>query len=208
MDINLLSNGSLLRPTDKEKVGLYQPSDAREQGAGIVAHMTINDDKPWLSEPNLKDVETMEDYLSIKKTEATISLKLAKDDYLRFREELAKTHPDLASKSFGFTVDAAGNFTILTPQNNLSQSEKSWLTEQLSQYRGLKVNLMAHVEASSLLAKHDKTGLLSRYQLDSDDIAHMIDYGAILRSDDIFRSLTEQIQERAPRKIPSISEKV
>jgi len=208
MDITLRVSGPPLRLNDREAVGLHQPSPTLDQESGIVTGMTTIDEKPWLSEPNLKNVETMDDYLLIKRTEAKLSLELAKIHYEAFRERLSKTHPELASKHFGFTVDASGNFTIVDPKNSLSQSEKAWLAKQLSEYRGLKENLMAHAEAATAVAKYDTTGILSRYQLANDEIGKLIDYGAVVKSDYMERAFEEQVQNGATCKIPFISENV
>lgn len=207
MDIDLLSRGPLLRPTDKEKAGLHQSLETRPPEPAVV-EKEIKDDKPWLSEPNLENVESMEVYLSIKKIDAAVALEVAKSLYQDFREQLSEINPELASKHFGFTVDASGSFRILDPHNNLTQSEKVWLTEQLGELRGFKENLMAHMEASTLLAKHDKAGFLSRYQLDNGKMDHLIDYSAVLTSEDMERAFNEQIQYRAMRKTPFITETV
>ncbi|QSB21218.1 hypothetical protein JN403_10455 [Pseudomonas sp. 15A4] len=169
--------------------------------------VAVEDEQPWLAEPNMKNITSMADYLSLKRIDAAISLELANLTYTSFKNELYNLRPELASKNFSVGVDSSGNVRILDPQESLSAEERIWLTEQL-EHRGIKDHLVDHSSAMSALAKYDKTGFNARYKLEAADIARIVDYGKILESDDMEQTWKNQISERAEKRTPYISVRI
>ena len=208
MDINIAIKRMPPLQEPPEKIDRHQPLNALNQGVNDLADGDVSDEKPWLLEPHLKTVNTMEDYLSIKKVEAKIALELAKIEFAAFRKDLEKVKPELASKHFGFSISEEGSFTILDPRNNLSEAETDWLTEQLGQYRCLKGHLVSLLKISTTLAKYDKDNLGARYHLESGKLAKITDFGSVLSSENMAQAWTHQIEQRADRKVPFISEKI
>lgn len=169
--------------------------------------VAVEDEQPWLAEPNMKNITSMADYLTLKRVDAAISLELANLAYTSFKNELYNLRPELASKNFSFGFDSSGNIQILDPQESLSTEERIWLTEQLK-HRGIEDHLVDHSSAMLALAKYDKTGFNTLYKLEAADIARIVDYGKILESDDMEQTWKKQIDEGAERKPSLISEHV
>ena len=206
MDIHNLMQHAALAPAKTS----VQPKPADETpGSQDMSQDTVavKNEQPWLAEPNLKNITSMADYLSVKRIDAAISLELSKVAYTSFKNEIYNLRPELASKDFSFSLDAAGNIRIIDPHGSLSSEEKTWLTERLD-HRGLKDHLTDHSKTSELLAKYDKTGFSAGYKLEKPDLAHIIDYGKILESDDMEQTWKNQISERAEKRIPFISERI
>jgi hypothetical protein len=181
-----------------------QVSGSPDKEIGVASGGVVDDEKPWLAEPNLKAIKSMGEYLSFKKVEANIALELAKVAYTSFKNEIYNLRPELASKNFSFSLDATGNIRIIDTHGTLSNEEKTWLTDRFD-HRGLKSHLTDHFKTSELLAKYDKTGFSAGYKLENMDLARITDYGKILESDDMEQTWKNQISKRAEKRTPFIS---
>src|ERR1700712_4115107 len=89
-------------------------------------------EKPWLTEPGLECIDTMDEYISFKQMDAHISLGIMKAHHDAFIDKLRSTHPELANKSFSFTINDQGDFEIVDPENNLSSNDVEYLTQHNS----------------------------------------------------------------------------
>ncbi|TDV55879.1 hypothetical protein EC919_103426 [Pseudomonas graminis] len=174
---------------------------------GVPSRGVVDEERPWLAEPNLKAIKSMGEYLSFKKMEANIALELAKVAYTSFKNEIYNSRPELAAKDFSFSLDATGNIRIIDTHGTLSNEEKTWLIERID-HRGLKDHLTDHLKTSELLAKYEKTGFSAGYKLENMDLARIIDYGKLLESDDMEQTWKNQISVRAEKRTPFISVRI
>lgn len=206
MDIHDLIKSPVV--TQNKTYAQQKPVSGRSgKEIGVPSEGVVDEEKPWLAEPNLKAIKSMGEYLSFKKVEANIALELAKFAYISFKNEIYNLRPELASKDFSFSLDATGNIRIIDTHGTLSNEEKTWLRARLD-HRGLKGHLTDHLKTSELLAKYEKTGFGAGYKLENMELARIIDYGKILESDDMEQTWKNQIAERAEKRTPFISERI
>ena len=206
MDIQTLIQHVTLAPA-RNSIPLKQADETPGSQDSPPRAVAVEEEQPWLAEPNMKGIKSMAAYLSVKQVEASIALELAKVAYTSFKNEVYNLRPELASRNFSIGVDGNGNIQILDPRETLSTEERMWLTERLD-HRGLKGHLADHSSAMLALAKHDKTSFSGRYVLEAASLARIIDYAKILESDDMEQSWKNQITEGAVKKAPFISEHV
>jgi hypothetical protein len=111
-----------------------------------------------------------------------------KSSFEDFRSTLLLEHPDLASKKFGFTVEADGSLKALNSAGQLSASETARLTQLLNESSGLKVAASVFRDASIDLVDADSPwsgSYLGRYSLTKENFATSIDLAALFIPRDI-----------------------
>jgi hypothetical protein len=206
MDIQTLMQHVTLAPA-RNSIPLKQADETPGSQDSPPRAVAVEEEQPWLAEPNMKGIESMAAYLAVKQVEASLALELAKVAYTSFKNELSKLRPELAGKDFSFGLDVTGSIQIIDTHGSLSGEEKTWLAERLN-HRGLKGHLTDHFETSVLLTKYDKTGFTAGYKLEVKDLARLIDYGRILESDNMQQTWKNQISERGEKRTPFISERI
>ncbi|WP_426140452.1 hypothetical protein [Pseudomonas sp. DWP3-1-2] len=76
-------------------------------------------------------------------------------------------------------MDEAGKIKILDPQQKLSNSDKSWLTEKINKFDGLSKTVRAHLKTLMTRADHTDS-LVKKHHLNRHNFQSTIDYGDIL----------------------------
>ncbi|MFY1664698.1 hypothetical protein [Pseudomonas sp. Pseu.R1] len=159
---------------------------------------------PWLTEPGLECIDSMEEYISVKKTLACISLEIMKSQYESFIDKLRAERPELANKSFSFTINSQGNFEVSDPQGVLNSEEIECLTQQLNAHDGLKTQAMAISYIAKTLVKYD---LSNPAQAPDGSIPPRLDFQKILKSEDSYMNFHHQLFTPTALEVSRIFEK-
>lgn len=107
-----------------------------------------------------------------------------KTSFEAFQSQLSATHPDLASKKYGFTVEADGKLKVLNTAGQLSTSETQRLTDLLNESADLKAAASAFRDASIDMVDADSPwsgSYLGRYNLTKENFANTIDLAPLLK---------------------------
>lgn len=138
------------------------------------------EEQPWLnqSEEGLLPARTM--FLRYQHAASMIDLALMQIHYADFRNKLQETHPELAAKKFGFTLDESADLKILDYDNTLSSQERDFLGGLLNDHATLKGLAQRHAKVMMTLLDHDTDTFGRRYSLTLDNFRHTIDYAKIL----------------------------
>ncbi|WP_207283889.1 hypothetical protein [Pseudomonas sp. FW300-N2F2] len=130
-----------------------------------------------------------------------------------FQSTLSATHPDLASKKYGFTVEADGKLKVLNSAGQLSSSDAQRLTDLLNESTDLKAAAVAFRDASIDMVDADSPwsgSYLGLYNLTKENFASTIDLAPMLKragsvppqefSDGLFFNQLAYKGERATRE--------
>ncbi|WP_243248398.1 hypothetical protein [Pseudomonas maioricensis] len=137
-------------------------------------------EKPWLTDPGYEHFTTREEYVWMKKACNEIYFALTQTTYSRFMKDLADTHPELADKSFGFTLSSSASIKILDYKGSLTEAEKTLLTERINGFDDIKLQLQGRAKAMMKMVDHDHETFGGRFKADINDFEHVIDFGKIL----------------------------
>lgn len=129
-----------------------------------------------------------------------------------FKGVLQKSHPDLAGKDFGFTLDQNGKLKVLDSSGSLSDEEITRLSALLNAAQSLKQASSQFREASITLVKLDSReahNLGRSYILNKGNFASTIDLAAIARpwgdEESQLGTLASQLQSKG-QSVPLIHE--
>ncbi len=136
-------------------------------------------EEPWLTDPGFEQCQDKKEYLYHKKNVEYLALAATQITYERFMKNLADTHPEIAAKKFGFTLDRNAFIKVIDHDDVLSEHEKYLLTEGLNNFENLKDNLQDRARAFMILADHDLETFGGRYNLNLDNFQNVIDFGKI-----------------------------
>lgn len=141
---------------------------------------------------------------------ATSTLKSSLEN---FQSTLSATHPDLAGKKYGFTVEADGSLKVLNTGGKLNSSDIQRLTDLLNESKDLKAAAIAVRDASIDLVDADSPwsgSYLGLYSLTKENFANTIDLAPLLNrpgsvpikefSDGLFFNQLAARGERATRE--------
>ncbi|QIB05864.1 hypothetical protein GZ982_14435 [Pseudomonas fluorescens] len=107
-----------------------------------------------------------------------------KSSFETFQTTLSATHPDLAGKKYGFTVEADGKLKVLNTAGQLSSSDTQRLTDLLNESTDLKAAAVAFRDASIDMVDADSPwsgSYLGRYNLTKENFANTIDLAPMLK---------------------------
>nr|WP_314575154.1 hypothetical protein [uncultured Pseudomonas sp.] len=205
MDISTVNQASLIKlhqlpakPLIAQAVEHAKPDDGEIN--------TLLGEKPWLTEPGLECIDSVEEYISFKKMDAHISLGIMKIHYEAFIDRLSNTHPELANKNFSFTINDQGALEVLDPDNVLSSEERSYLKEQLNLHEGLTANAVSLQEIAKTLIQYGANRENGTYSKLSNNSHVRLDFLKLLKSEDANKALQEQISVRSGPRSSRISE--
>lgn len=136
--------------------------------------------EPWLTEPGYEHITNREEYVRAKKSMSELDLALLQITYNQFNNHLADVEPEIAKKSFGFTLGADANLKIISYDNSLTDAERSRLSEIINSFQSLKEAVQHHAKTIMLLADHDHETFGSRRDITLDNFQEIIDYGKVL----------------------------
>ncbi|WLH33932.1 hypothetical protein PSH79_18560 [Pseudomonas sp. FP2196] len=170
-----LTTTSLSEDLKKTAVNLnpaavYHPSDESQTISPTMEAIDV-----WLGRSQAADFPQIAE----QHKNAHESLKLAFED---FKSALSYTFPDLASKKFGFTVEADGNLKALNPDNELSASDMDQLNSLLNASGALKTAALSYRDTSIELVAADAGwggSHLGKYNLTKENFANTIDMAAL-----------------------------
>jgi hypothetical protein len=107
-----------------------------------------------------------------------------KTSFQAFQATLATSAPDLASKKYGFTVEAHGKLKVLDTASQLSSSDTQRLTDLLNNSLGLKAAAVAYRDASIDLVDADSPwsgSYMGFYSLTKENFAKTIDLAPLFK---------------------------
>lgn len=177
--------------------------DARPDDGEINALLS---EKPWLTEPGLECIDSMEEYISFKKMSAHISLEIMKTHYEGFIDKLRITHPELANKNFSFTINSQGSLEVLDPENTLSSEDRDYLAEQFNLNEGLTANAVSLQEIAKTLIQYGSNRENGTHSELSNNGHARLDFLKLLKSEDANKTFQEQILVRSGPRSSRISE--
>ncbi len=105
-----------------------------------------------------------------------------KTSYEAFKSTLASVYPDLASKKFGFTIEANGNLKATNSSGELSDADTQQLNTLLNASSGLKAAAATYRETAIDMVDADSPwsgSYLGRYNLTKENFASSLDLGAL-----------------------------
>ncbi|MCQ6255055.1 hypothetical protein [Pseudomonas sp. Q11] len=111
------------------------------------------------------------------------ALQTLRASFEEFQSMLATEYPDLASKKFGFTIEADGKLKVLDTAKQLSVADTARLTELLNESSTLKTASSAFRDASIDMVDADSPwsgSYLGRYSLTQENFAKSIDLAALV----------------------------
>ncbi|SHN18648.1 hypothetical protein SAMN05216593_11211 [Pseudomonas asturiensis] len=138
--------------------------------------------EPWLSEPVDPLITNREEYVAHQKMFNAIDLRLMQITYDAYRKELIDTHPDIANKKFGFTLDESASLKIIGYDNSLTETDRAVLTESINNFQELKSMVQANAKMLMTLVDHDHETFGNRYNLNIENFHSIIDYDKILNT--------------------------
>lgn len=214
MSINGISNGlnglqqmgSMRGPVSGNAARIHIPATVIEPPAKAVERPFYEYQKePWLTEPGYEDITNREDYVIRKKIVEEIDLALTQLTYTRFMESLADSHPELASKAFGFTLDENASIKIIDYNESLTDDEKSLLADKINNFDGFNLQLQARARAMMTLVDHDHEIFGGRYKLDIDNFQYVIDFNRLLNVSvkKMHSEWVAQVERKAEQRNPS-----
>lgn len=107
-----------------------------------------------------------------------------KASFQAFQATLSTSAPDLASKKYGFTVEADGTLKVLDTAAELSSSDTQRLTDLLNKSLGLKAAAVTYRDASIDLVDADSPwsgSYMGYYSLTKENFANTIDLAPLLK---------------------------
>lgn len=138
------------------------------------------EEQPWLNESEDGPLSPKTNYLRHQHAISMIDLAFMHMHYSDIRNKLHDTHPELAAKKFGFTLDENANLTILDYDNTLSNQERDLLGNLLNNHAHLKETVRCHAKVMMTLLDHDTDTFSNHYSLTLDNFRQTIDYAKIL----------------------------
>lgn len=159
------------------------------------------EEQPWLNESGLPFF-TKSRFIWHQEMASKIDLNFMLMRYDDIRNKLRDSHPELAEKKFGFTLDESANLTILDYNNILSNQERDFLRNLLNNHATLKGLAQRHAKVMMTLLDHDTDTFGRRYNLTLDNFRHTIDYAKILEqgSEKMHQEWIRQVQNNAEKR--------
>ncbi|RMN36896.1 hypothetical protein ALQ61_05616 [Pseudomonas coronafaciens pv. zizaniae] len=117
-----------------------------------------------------------------KAAEHRTSTEALKTSYEAFKSTLASVYPDLASKKFGFTIEANGNLKATNSSGELSEADTKQLNTLLNASSGLKAAAATYRQTAIDMVDADSPwsgSYLGRYNLTKENFADSLDLGAL-----------------------------
>ncbi|MBA1232120.1 hypothetical protein G7013_20955 [Pseudomonas viridiflava] len=158
--------------------------------------------EPWLSEPVGSLITNREQYVAREKSFNAIDLRLMQISYDAYRKELLTTHPEVANKKFGFTLDENAALKIIDYDNSLNEADKAVLTASINNFQDLKSMVQANAKMLMTLVDHDHETFGSRYDLNIGNFQSIIDYDKVLTAG------AKNMENEWVRQVQSHAEKI
>ncbi|WP_122723616.1 hypothetical protein, partial [Pseudomonas viridiflava] len=98
---------------------------------------------------------TKEQYLTFARMEASIELSNQYSFFCYFKEQILDTRPDLAEKSFSFTLGDDAEIKILDSGKSLSDDDLKWLTRAINSDVDFKSSVRQGAKLIMSLVDHD-----------------------------------------------------
>lgn len=149
---------------------IYHPSE-EAQALG----QTFEVIETWIGRPQSSDFALM----AARQKNAGESLKAS---FETFQSALQTAFPDLASKKFGFTIEADGSLKALDNAGGLSASDSKRLNTLLNASSGLKAAASGFRDASIDVVEADSPwsgSYMGKYSLTKENFASTIDLAAL-----------------------------
>ncbi|MBD8238972.1 hypothetical protein SOM46_12000 [Pseudomonas fluorescens] len=107
-----------------------------------------------------------------------------KASFQAFQATLSTTAPDLASKKYGFTVDADGSLKVLNTAGQLNSSDTQRLTDLLNKSLGLKTAAVTYRDAAIDMTDASSPwsgSAMGYYSLTQENFANTIDLAPLFK---------------------------
>ncbi|WHS60396.1 hypothetical protein [Pseudomonas sp. G2-4] len=193
--------GSVKELENGGPAAIYHPSEETQ-----AMEQTLVVTTTWVGRSQSPDFPRLAEITAGAKSTLTTSFET-------FQSTLSATDPDLASKKYGFTVEADGKLKVLNTAGQLSSSEIQRLTDLLNESDDLKAAANAFRDASIDMVDADSPwsgSYLGLYNLTKENFASTIDLAPMLKragsvppkefSDGLFFNQLAYKGERATRE--------
>lgn len=135
-----------------------------------------------------------------KESRAADALKEIDAIYSDFKADLHSKWPQLAAKSFGYTVADNGQLQVTAPPNVLKDWEKDTLNILLNKRKDLQSLTFKHAKAVIELVELDKKQFEGKVKLDLTNFHKMIDYGLLLKKSALDLTSTDSWLDQLRKK--------
>jgi hypothetical protein len=100
--------------------------------------------------------------------------------YSDFKKDLQRTWPNLADKTFGFTMADDGRLQVTAPPNTLNAWEEETLNTLLNEIKDLQSLTLKHAKTVIELVRIDREYFEGTLNVNLTNFHKMIDYGLVL----------------------------
>ncbi|XYQ83000.1 hypothetical protein ACTAB8_19605 [Pseudomonas syringae] len=140
---------------------------------------------------------TKEQYLTFARMEASIELSNQYSFFCYFKEQILDTRPDLAEKSFSFTLGDDAEIKILDSGKSLSDDDLKWLTRAINSDVDFKSSVRQGAKLIMSLVDHDPKNFSGKTNLSLLNFQHIIDLGKVLSHPiDMTEGWMKQVKEQ------------
>jgi hypothetical protein len=204
---NLMRTAPLPRKKEPMEEDLRELSVSDRRNA-IAAKQAPNADKPWLKDPGFEHLRNMAEYIAVKKDFAFLELGRIERTFHSFKNKLSETQPELAAKLFSFSLDENGGIKVLVHEGNISDAEKGWIAQSLSEYCGFGDSVNHFLGSLKLIMMHDDNGPSSTENKNTDTIGQRMNFGAVFGTMDRLLACKQHVDRTLQTLLPSIPEEV
>ncbi|KPL65553.1 hypothetical protein PVFL_06195 [Pseudomonas viridiflava] len=114
-----------------------------------------------------------------------------------FKEQILDTRPDLAEKSFSFTLGDDAEIKILDSGKSLSDDDLKWLTRAINSDVDFKSSVRQGAKLIMSLVDHDPKKFSGKTNLSLLNFQHIIDLGKVLSHPiDMTEGWMKQVKEQ------------
>lgn len=133
--------------------------------------------------------------------ESSGKLREINSTFGEFSARLKDLRPDIASSTYGFTLDENGNIKILDGRHPLSEADKLWLTDEINKFKDFRNTVHAHSKALMALVDHTRD-FGGKYNLNRHNFQSVIDYRDILNTSqhDFYERSLQMVRSYTPMR--------
>jgi len=170
------------KPGDVKALNAAQGAEALTV-AEKISHYEY-EEKPWMTydryDPSLDEYDNKSFYTLHTYLDSIGHLRELTRKFEQFTDHVKDLRPDIASSEFSFTLDENAKIKILASPLQLSESDMTWLTEEINSFEGLRTTAHAHSKAIMAIVDHFEP-FKGKYNLNRHNFQTTVHYGNNLR---------------------------
>ncbi|MEE4787092.1 hypothetical protein V2K52_06160 [Pseudomonas alliivorans] len=148
---------------------------------------------------------TKDQYLIFASMEASIELSNQYSFFCHFKEQILDARPDLAEKSFSFTLGDDAEIKILDTGKSLSDDDLNWLTSAINSGADFKNSVRQGAKLIMSLVDHDPKNFSGKTNLTLLNFQDIIDLGKVLSNPiDMTEGWMKQVKEHDEKNRDSL----